>query len=98
MLINILLWLTRKSYRIHKEAKKLLVAHRKARLLDLIKVKADAWDILATCFGERTQSEELELMDAILRSIVLDKQERVKQQQERMRWLLKQEDSTDTKS
>ena len=81
--MNTFLWLADKSYRIHKEARKLLVARRKARLQDLIRVKADAWDILSTCFGERMQDEELELMDAILEGIVADKQERIKWRSER---------------
>ena len=35
----------------------------------------EAWNILAMCFGERMQDEELELMNAVLQGIKLDYEE-----------------------
>lgn len=51
----------------------------------------EAWAALYNAFGERMQDEELELMDAVLSGVKLDREEFEK-------WLSEHEDKTDTKS
>jgi len=36
------------------------------------KVKAQAWDELCKCFGERMQQDELDLMDSVLNGVKLE--------------------------
>jgi len=38
-------------------------------------VYKEAWQVLAMCFGERMQDDELELMDAVLSGVKLDFEE-----------------------
>lgn len=38
-------------------------------------VYKNAWYTLAMCFGERSQQDELDLMDAVLESVKLDYEE-----------------------
>jgi len=45
-------------------------------------IRIETWNTLYSCFGERMQRDELDLMDGVLQGVTFDTQDKIQQQEE----------------